>query len=399
MHNVKRAEYKAKMRDPKVAAGLQHKASQWYKLSAGLLKQAKSEPQAPEARQAILDLTSNLLLVNPDPLYIWNHRRTVLMTTEENKSDESKGTETQATGTDGSEETAEDTAKTEGSDNPKDNDPLREEWSLTQSCLERNPKAYAVWFHRKWCVLESLKRTPSDSDHLLQKELELTKLFLQYDERNFHCWNYRRFLVGCLVDPEAADEELRAGSGGTEETPTNGGLLFGRQVGNRGTVDSDTEGNSGQVSFDKIRSVLQTEMDFTMEKIQENFSNGSAFHYRSKLLPFVLSYARQQDGDDSSVIEAELELVHNAVFTEPDDQTAWWYFAQVLLPHLDTSVLEQEVEMLQDLVEEEDFKTKWGMLGLHQVYDRLGRTEEKRDILDKLVELDPDRKKRYLSMK
>jgi hypothetical protein len=63
---------------------------------------------------------------------------------------------------------------------------------------------------------------------------------------------------------------------------------------------------------------VETELEFTKKKIEENFSNYSAFHQRSALLKLA----------GRGVIEElanELSTVENAVFTEPDDQSAWWY--------------------------------------------------------------------------
>lgn len=63
-------------------------------------------------------------------------------------------------------------------------------------------------------------------------------------------------------------------------------------------------------------SLLQVE--FTMSKINSNFSNYSAWHLRSHLLPGL--------GEDLHAVAAdELELVKSAFFTEPADQSAWMY--------------------------------------------------------------------------
>lgn len=49
-----------------------------------------------------------------------------------------------------------------------------------------NPKSYGAWYHRKWVIQFGL--SPMDAEFLLLKKL------LKLDARNFHGWDYRRYL-------------------------------------------------------------------------------------------------------------------------------------------------------------------------------------------------------------
>jgi geranylgeranyl transferase type-2 subunit alpha len=96
------------------------------------------------------------------------------------------------------------------------------------------------------------------------------------------------------------------------------------------------------------------EFDFTSNKIKENFSNYSSWHYRSKLLPKIHPAC---PGDTERVEEEallkgtqsvserglmnaysarsiifflEFQLVQNAFFTDPNDQSAWFYHRWLL---------------------------------------------------------------------
>ena len=64
------------------------------------------------------------------------------------------------------------------------------ELKLTKEALMKNPKSYPSWFHRQWVI--------DNSNVDLNLELELCNKLLELDGRNFHCWNYRRHVVSKL---------------------------------------------------------------------------------------------------------------------------------------------------------------------------------------------------------
>lgn len=200
----------------------------------------------------------------------------------------------------------------------------------------------------------------------LSAELATCREFLKADQRNFHCWIYRRYVVDI---------------------------------------------SHGQISD-------QNEFDFTTEKIQENFSNYSAFHHRSV-------YIKQLDVDIQALLEGEFAIIENAIFTEPDDQSAWWYH-QFLLRwakekiKIDTcsesdadssgkrdwfeGVLQQQIELIRSLLEIEP-RSKWGITCLVNLIDavselRTDRDEpllqERRELLNLLIDIDPVHIKRYM---
>eukprot|EP00842_Homolaphlyctis_polyrhiza_P004248 jgi/Hompol1/4824/HPOL_003970-RA len=146
-----------------------------------------------------------------------------------------------------------------------DNDAIQKsceaELALVEKLLRGAPKSYWVWSHRCW-ILEYMPIPNWD------RELKLVGYMLDLDARNFHGWGYRRFVVAAMKTRQPKDE-----------------------------------------------------FDFTTLKISQNFSNFSAWHYRGKTLPLAFPSNKERQ----ETVMADFELVRNAIFTEPADQSAWFY--------------------------------------------------------------------------
>ena len=192
-----------------------------------------------------LTLLGKMLKMNPDFYSLWNFRREILLSAYSDLP------------------FAYSAVKFE---NPEALSIRDQELTVSADGIIRNPKSYGAWYHRVWIM----RRFHNDFD----KELQLCKSFLSQDQRNFHCWNYRRELL--------------------------------KQMEIEGTCP--------------ILSLVQNEFQFSEDKIRENFSNYSSFHHRS------ISLKRLVDEGASTLrvlLPAELSIVENAIFTEPDDQSAW----------------------------------------------------------------------------
>ncbi|XP_034036369.1 geranylgeranyl transferase type-2 subunit alpha [Thalassophryne amazonica] len=206
-----------------------------------------------------LQLTQQLLSSNPDFGTLWNYRREILMHL----------------------------------DTVREMDDMQKiyeaELSFLETCLKVNPKSYGSWHHRGWVSA----RLPQPD---WAKELLLCNRCLSLDERNFHCWDYRRMVVKMSGVP--VDQEL----------------------------------------------------EFTDRLIGSNFSNYSSWHYRSTLLPLLHPESPENPSPchkpphsspptspqihSHRVCEQQLlkeyELVQNAFFTDPNDQSAWFYYRWLL---------------------------------------------------------------------
>ncbi|RAL47081.1 hypothetical protein DM860_017122 [Cuscuta australis] len=154
---------------------------------------------------------------------------------------------------------------------------LDEELRLVENALRNNYKSYGAWYHRKWV----LSKGHSSTD----RELQLLDKFQKADSRNFHAWNYRRFITSL-----------------------------------KNISDKD-------------------ELEYTTDMICNNFSNYSAWHNRSVLLIRLLREKIKGYFPKENVLTEEFEFVRHALFTDPDDQSGWFYHLWLLDQIVETSTL------------------------------------------------------------
>ncbi|KAK8807331.1 hypothetical protein WA158_004090 [Blastocystis sp. Blastoise] len=141
---------------------------------------------------------------------------------------------------------------------------IADELFLTQSIIQnKDTKCYPLWHHRKWLFT-------LEPSLLTKDEIKLCEKLFLVDERNFHCWNHWKFVCTHL-----------------------------------------------HLSINEM-------LEFTYKRIEHNFSNYSAWNYRLSLLSegYINNLI---DFDIKEFIDKDLSLILNALYTEPDDQSSWYY--------------------------------------------------------------------------
>jgi geranylgeranyl transferase type-2 subunit alpha len=301
-------------------------------------------------------LTSKLLKKNPEYYTIWNHRRLILLYRFD------------AAVVDGSDE-----GKPPHGFKSSTQDVIHNDLQFIVPLLIQYPKCYWIWNYRQWLLEEAEKRLDkAASRKLWEEELSLVGTMLTRDERNFHGWGYRRFVVANL-------ETLRTAEEGT---------------------------------------LVKQETAYTDKMIKAKLQNFSALHCRSKLLPRLLLETNADGAARRNMLHQELDNMQEALI-DPFNQSAWFYH-QFLMSSLghelpkeqrivhDLSIAEQsdiyrqELERIKEIAEDfDDCKWVYEALIMYSLdYYKLsgadtGDGDELHEWLAKLHRLDPMRRGRW----
>lgn len=368
------------------------------------LENRRNKKQDAEA----LQITTELLDSNPENYLYWNIRREIfiegifpqLATQQEPKSESESKSESKSNSNEDSDSIIQNQNKKNAAIALKQKY-LLNDIQFVLAKLKQFPKTYWLWNHRSWCINEF-----PGADW--NQELQLVDYLLSKDPRNFHGWHYRRVVVDKL-------NKLQ------QYKPSGG---------------KDTE-----------TSLVKHEFQFTTQKINNNFSNFSAWYNRALLIPsYLLTLEQEQEqkhdkesNDDINTTSSEIrkkflvgeiDYVRQALYTDPDVSSAWFYhkwlysnMRKSIYPDLSPSqfikYLQEEIQLVEELSEVEP-NNSYCLLGLVYLRDHL-REENKKllgsdnqeknggededegqrtiEVYEQLTKIDPLRKNMYMDWK
>ena len=301
-------------------------------------------------------LTDELLTLNPEYYTIWNVRRRCLTSNILTKRLEQQEPYNQVESVQKSDAIA-----------------LKSELSFTVPLLMGSPKCYWIWNFRQWILSQVILRLSIPlARGIWEEELRLTSLMLTKDQRNFHAWGYRRFVVAKLESAE----------------------LQGK-------------------------SMVEEEFEYTTKMIGSNLSNFSAWHNRSQLIPRLLQERGVDPKMRATFLNEELNFVREGLDVGPEDQSLWYYHRflisqivanndpQIAVPmnlNEKAAYVRHEIDEIKDLLDDyKDVKCIYEALleytlTLEQLEGREGNESDFVDLqtwLTKLRVLDPKRTGRW----
>uniref|UniRef100_A0A8C1JE84 Geranylgeranyl transferase type-2 subunit alpha n=1 Tax=Cyprinus carpio TaxID=7962 RepID=A0A8C1JE84_CYPCA len=179
---------------------------------------------------------------------------------------------------------------------------------LTRQLLSSNPDFATLWNYRREVLLhlETL-REKDEVQKLYESELHFIEACLKVNPKSYGCWHHRTWVNTRLPQPD-----------------------WTRELGLCDRCLSLDERNFHCWDYRRVvvkasGVSVEQELQFTDRLIGSNFSNYSSWHYRSTLLPQL----HPQPAPDSAP-NTKYELSHNAFFTDPNDQSAWFYYRWLL---------------------------------------------------------------------
>ncbi|XP_053909129.1 geranylgeranyl transferase type-2 subunit alpha-like isoform X1 [Cuculus canorus] len=172
--------------------------------------------------------------------------------------------------------------------------PPDEVLALTGAVLAANPDVGTCWNLRR-------RALPAQSEDWVQSELAFAGTCLAVNPKSYGAWHHRAWVLARAPPPSPIPGERRLCERLLGADPRNFHAWEHRRA-LAGAEDAEAE------------------LAFAAELLARDFSNFSAWHHRGRLLGKL----------ETGRLRHELELVQNAVFTDPNDQSAWVYLRCIL---------------------------------------------------------------------
>ena len=192
--------------------------------------------------------------------------------------------------------------------------PLAPELTLMDELAVKFLKNYQVWHHRRLLVIITRKA---------KEELDFIQKGLQVDEKNYHTWSYRQWILahfgGTGLSPITTT---------TTNTNTNTGSTTTTSDDEKKKINNNYQLDDDDDDDDDSNSLWDGELDFIETMLISDIRNNSAWHHRF----FVIWSCgiRKGEEDRTHILKRELTYVKHSISIVPNNPAAWNYLRGVL---------------------------------------------------------------------
>ncbi|KAK8951662.1 hypothetical protein KSP39_PZI003237 [Platanthera zijinensis] len=233
--------------------------------------------------------------------------------------------------------------------------------------LRQNPKSYGAWYHRKWILSQGLVDVDFDWEFRLLDQL------LKADSRNFHGWNYRRFVAKLKDVPEVEELEFTMHMINTNFSNYSAwhnrryiesqlkkytykrSVYFHNPTAIFAIDDKYAKQHSKTRALDLKRRLSQLQVDsllflpyhrlehwmlaildytnntiYWLDPLNADIRDDIKNVITSALLSRLLNKKAEGFTEREKILTKEYELVLHSLFTDPNDQSGWFYYLWLL---------------------------------------------------------------------
>ena len=221
-----------------------------------------------------------------------------------------------------------------------------------------------VWRIRK----QYFKENPTKEN--LKTELEISLEVIKRNPKSYWAWHHRRWCLELMKEEDVSEEV---------DLTTKLLIQFN-------DFRNFHAWRHRRWAVMKMGNMYDAELENTSDFLGKDCSNYSAWHYRSQL-PVEFNFVK------------EIKLTENAMWTDPNDQSSWFYYRWLLhRPSIKSNqkLLQDQFNSLQELIEDGG-NCKYPYLASLWIQRLLDNPDEEKiqELKKKLCEIDPIRAPYY----
>mmetsp|Transcript_8839 Transcript_8839/g.13688 ORF Transcript_8839/g.13688 Transcript_8839/m.13688 type:complete len:366 (-) Transcript_8839:33-1130(-) len=224
-----------------------------------------------------------------------------------------------------------------------------------------NPKNYQLWYHRR-ALLEIHFRGEETMIQVAQKELDYVDMILDDDNKNYHAWSHRQWIIRTINQPELWSAEIDYSHSKILSDPRNNSAWNQRWFAtHEGEIAVNNSGKNklggGKLTFDKAAE----EANYAVCGAQVDPFNESPWRYLIGVLMEQYRWAQREEGaDDKDRVDG---LLREYVAKIKDMNKSWESPTEDLPAGPCVSLMSALVDLLETIGDKSSLQEAKEMMG------------------------------------